>query len=138
MCKGGRAALPPPHISSICLCSAVCQQSLCLLCFLSVLFSTSFILPLSLLFPALLFFHSCLLSLSFYSFPFPAFLSESFPGLLFSALLVFHSLQLTYPHFPLTFTPLPLLFVIFFFPPSSFSPPFVPFLSSFAVYLFPL
>lgn len=81
------------------------------------------------------FFPLRLLSLSVSSFPFPAFLSESFPGLLFlslltGAFLVFHSLQLTYWYFPLTLTPSPSPqpppFVIFFFSPIIFSSTFLP------------
>lgn len=138
--SGGGRSLPPPQISSICLSSAVCQQSLSQLCFLCYLFSPSFILPQSFHFTSpqhfcFFFFPLRLLSLSFCSFPFPAFLPESFPGLLFLSplpdwslfFLVFHSLQLTYWYFPLTFTPLLLLCHIPPPPilaPSSFPPPF--------------
>lgn len=67
--------------------SAVCQQSFSLLCFLSEPFSLSFILLQSLPFTSpqhLFFFHLVFCHCLFCSFPFPAFLSESSPGLLFS------------------------------------------------------
>lgn len=75
----------PPFVS---LQLSVSSLSVCFVFFASSS-SPSFILPQSLLFTSSkhFFFPLCLLSLSFYSFPFPAFLSESFPGLLFLSLL---------------------------------------------------
>ncbi len=75
----------PPFVS---LQLSVSSLSICCV-FLASSSSPSFILPQSLLFTSSkhFFFPLCLLSLSFYSFPFRAFLSESFPGLLFQSLL---------------------------------------------------
>lgn len=98
--------------SFICLALAICQQSLCLLCFLSALLSSSFILSQSLLFTSSqhfkLFFHS-ILCLSFCS---HSQHSSQSPGLLFLSLLTLiplvpthllvfsFDLYPTYPHPP--------------------------------------
>lgn len=143
VCSSGRSSLPPPHISFICLSSAVCQHSLYLLCFLSVhllsfLYSPS--IPSFHIFPALLF--STLSPVTvFLLFPIPSIPLCVLPwplSLLNGAFLVFHSLQLTYWYFTLTLTPLPPCprpLSYSFFSPSSFPPPFFLFLSSFSVFL---